>query len=98
MSALTPSRSAPVFCVLLAIVFVATQVTVLSHEFAHLLHQHDAPCALHVAADHLTMVAPPEPAMAVAPVSVAGALSPPRVILLPFRAGPTEARAPPRPA
>lgn len=92
-----PRSSHPVHA-LLVIVFIAAQVTALAHEFEHVLHQHDAPCALHVAADHLVIVAAPAPALAVAPVPGAGTLSPPKVVLLPPRARSSDARAPPHPA
>lgn len=49
---------------LLVVVFLAAQVTALSHELEHVVGTHHAPCALHVAADHLVMAASPEPAAA----------------------------------
>jgi hypothetical protein len=83
---------------LLVIVVIAAQATALSHEFEHVLHRHEGPCALHVAADHLMMVAAPEPAPALAPEPVARLLSPLQVVLLPLPARPSDARAPPLPA
>jgi hypothetical protein len=70
----TASRRCPglvvVLAVVLALAFVAAQATALAHEIEHVLHLHDAPCALHVAADHLVMAPAPEPvpAVALAPV------------------------------
>jgi hypothetical protein len=73
------------------------QVAALSHELQHMLNQHDAPCGLHVVADHLVMVpAPePEPAVALAPTSdqLTPSLGTPRSV--PSRLA--DARAPPRP-
>jgi hypothetical protein len=82
----------------LVVVFLATQVTALSHEFEHVLHRHDVPCALHVAADHLMMIGVPEPGPAVVLIPLASELSAPHVARTPLRPRSTAARAPPRPA
>lgn len=50
---------------LLGLVFVVVQATALAHEVQHVLHLHDGPCGMHVAADHLAMAPAPEPAMAI---------------------------------
>ena len=49
----------PILLFLLAAVLIATQVTALAHEIQHVSHEHEGPCALHVAADHLAMASPP---------------------------------------
>jgi hypothetical protein len=56
---------------LLVLVFIVVQATALAHEIQHVLHLHDGPCGLHVAADHLAMAPAPEPAPAVDPAPVA---------------------------
>lgn len=38
---------------LAAAAFLAAQAAALAHEFDHALHKHNAPCALHLYADHL---------------------------------------------
>jgi hypothetical protein len=38
---------------LLAAALLLAQVTAFAHEYQHSLHQHDAPCALHVLGDQL---------------------------------------------
>ena len=53
----------------LMLIFVVVQATALAHEIQHVLHLHDGPCGLHVAADHLAMAPAPEPALAVEPAS-----------------------------
>jgi hypothetical protein len=45
----------------LVITFVASYVTALAHEFEHVLHQHETPCALHIAADSLSIATAPTP-------------------------------------
>jgi hypothetical protein len=80
---------------LLVLVFVLVQATALAHEIQHVLHQHDGPCGLHVAADHLAMAPAPDPALAVEPALVieqllsSSAARPLRLSRL------SEARAPP---
>jgi hypothetical protein len=60
----SPSRVARLgLLTLLMVALVAVQTTALAHEFEHVLHQHDAPCGLHVAADHLVIVSAPGPAL-----------------------------------
>jgi hypothetical protein len=80
---------------LLVLVFVLVQATALAHEIQHVLHLHDGPCGLHVAADHLAMAAAPEPALTVKPAPVSEQpLSSPDA--RPFRRSRlSEARAPP---
>jgi hypothetical protein len=96
MSVLSSVRIAPIFRTLLVIVFVAAPVTALAHEFEHVLHKHEAPCALHVAADHLSMVTAPVPPLEMPPVPMAGEPSSPQNVRRPLRARSTDARAPPR--
>jgi hypothetical protein len=55
---------------LLVLVFVVVQATALAHEIRHVLHLHDGPCGLHVAADHMAMAPAPEPVLAVEPAPV----------------------------
>jgi hypothetical protein len=80
---------------LLVLVFIVVQATALAHEIQHVLHLHDRPCGLHVAADHLAMAPAPEPALAVELAPAAEQLSfspearPLRLVRL------SEARAPP---
>jgi hypothetical protein len=77
------------------LVFVVVQATALAHEIQHVLHLHDGPCGLHVAADHLAMAPAPEPGLAteLAPTveQVLSCLS--ARLFRPAR--PSEARAPP---
>jgi hypothetical protein len=80
---------------LLVVVFFAVQAAAVSHEMQHVLHQHDAPCGLHVAADHLVLVVAP-------PLATAIVLAP-AAATVPLLSGPplsspassTDARAPP---
>jgi hypothetical protein len=81
-------------CTLVVIMFVVVQTSALAHEIHHVLRQHDAPCELHVVADHLAMACAPAPLLAVTahaadqPVSSSDDhLSPP--------AQPSSARSPP---
>ncbi len=80
---------------LLMAVFVAVQVTALSHEFEHVVHRHDAPCGLHVAADHLVIVSAPEPAPAVGLAPATGDVSRSTGAPLSPPVRPRGARAPP---
>lgn len=80
---------------LLLAVFLTGQVSALVHEFEHVLHQHDAPCALHVAAEHLAMASVPVPGNAVMPVPATRAASPSLVEPPPASVRPSGARAPP---
>ncbi|HUP38286.1 MAG TPA: hypothetical protein VNC82_22890 [Candidatus Limnocylindria bacterium] len=95
----TASRRRPrllaALAAVLALMFVSAQGTALAHEIEHVLHLHEAPCALHVAADHLVMApAPdPEPAVALAPASRAEPSTFHAVPAPPAR--PSAARAPP---
>jgi hypothetical protein len=84
-----------ILAALLAAAFVTAQSAALAHEIEHVLHLHDAPCALHLAADHLPMA--PAPAL---PPTVTAPVSPrfecPAVFALPVPpAFPSAARAPP---
>jgi hypothetical protein len=98
MTTVPAPRSARIFRILLVIFFIAAHVTALAHEFEHVLHQHEAPCALHVAADHLAMATAPVPALAVSPAPLPGKLAPSQVARLPLQARSAAARAPPHPA
>jgi hypothetical protein len=80
---------------LILAVFITVQATALAHEWEHVLGQHEAPCGLHVIADHLVMAPAPEPVPAVALAPAAGPVSSPTDVLLPAPAHPSGARAPP---
>jgi hypothetical protein len=83
---------------LVAILLVASHTTALAHELEHVLHQHEAPCALHVAAEHLTIVTPLTP-VAVELATLIARMSPSRSsVLLPPCGRASGARAPPCPA
>jgi hypothetical protein len=90
-----PKRSLLVVHAVLAALFIVVQATALAHEIKHVTHQHDAPCGLHVVADHLAMAPAPEPALAVVVEPLAAPLpaSLDAVIAPPPRC--SEARAPP---
>jgi hypothetical protein len=90
-----PSHSARLgLLILLVATFLAVQAAALAHEFEHVLNQHDAPCGLHVAADHLVIVSAPEPATVPrVPSTAAATLATGH--LPPFPARPSSARAPP---
>jgi hypothetical protein len=92
-SAVTLLRSG-LYALILA-VFITVQAGALAHEWQHVLGQHEAPCGLHVIADHLAMVPAPEPVLAVALAPAAGPVSPHADVLLPAPARPRTARAPP---
>ena len=83
---------------LLAAVFIVVQATALSHEFEHVTHQHDAPCGLHIVADHLVLVATPEPPLAVALSPAAHDVSAAPDVLRRLCARANGARAPPLPS
>lgn len=81
--------------VLLALIFLATQTTALTHEMEHVLHQHDIQCVLHLVADHLAMLSAPDPEPAVASAPATCAVFP-LLLAPPVRpAHPSAARAPP---
>ncbi len=89
------SRGFAALIVLLAVILIAAQSAAVAHEIEHVLHLHSAACALHVAADHLSVVPVPDstPAVALAPAAAyecsgLHALSGPPV-------RPSAARAPP---
>jgi hypothetical protein len=96
LTASRPSRrGAAVAAFVLALIFLVTQATALAHEMEHMLHQHDAQCVLHLAVEHLVMVAAPEPEPVVAPAPVILATFP-LLLAPPVRpAHPRAARAPP---
>jgi hypothetical protein len=81
---------------LLLALFLVTQVTALAHELEHVFHQHDAPCALHVVAEHLALVAPADPTPAVERAPVTGVAPLPLLVVAGRPARPSGARAPPR--
>jgi hypothetical protein len=63
---------------LLAVALLVVPATALGHELEHVLHQHDDPCGLHVAAEHLAMAITPGPAAAAGPrLALASPPSPP---------------------
>ncbi len=43
---------------LLAAALLGAQAAAVTHEYDHALHKHDAPCALHIYADHSSKAAP----------------------------------------
>jgi hypothetical protein len=61
----TASRRLGALAATLALAFLVAQSAALTHEIEHVLHLHDAPCALHLAADHLVMVSAPGPTLMV---------------------------------
>ena len=81
--------------VLLAFALVIAPGVALAHESEHVLHRHDGPCVLHVAADHLVIAPAPEPAPATSLAPSAAPESSPRPVprVLPARL--SVARAPP---
>jgi len=90
-----PQRSRPVVHAVLVALFIVVQATALAHEIAHVAHQHDAPCGLHVVADHLAMAPAPEPALAVIVAPVSAVIPSSRAALILSPAPCSEARAPP---
>jgi hypothetical protein len=90
------SRARRCLHVLLVIAFFAVQVSALAHEIQHVLHQHDAPCGLHVAADQLAMALALVPALASAPAPATDLAPLPVAIHPSSTARPSGARAPPR--
>jgi hypothetical protein len=49
----------------MAMAFVITHTAALAHEYEHIFHQHDEPCAQHAIADHLAKA--PAPLLPVLP-------------------------------
>jgi hypothetical protein len=86
------------FVMLVAIILLASQLTALTHEFEHVLHQHEVPCALHVAAEHLTVVTAPAPPLVAAPTPLAAMPLANADLASPRSERSTAARAPPRSA
>ena len=81
---------------LLVAAFLALEVTVLTHEISHDLHQHDDPsCVLHLCAEHLakTSVASPSIALVIAHGDVHAPLS--FVSVVPAPTSSYRSRAPP---
>ncbi|HEY7870913.1 MAG TPA: hypothetical protein VIF59_16890 [Methylomirabilota bacterium] len=95
----TASRTHPrrlaALAAIVAFCFLAGQSSALAHEIEHVLRLHDAPCALHVAADHLVMASAAEPTPAVTLAPSPGSAGPPAPARLARPFSPTEARAPP---
>jgi hypothetical protein len=91
-------HTARLLVALLATIVIATHTTALAHELEHVLHQHEAPCALHVAADHLTIVAPPVPLLVAFATLIARIPPSASSALLPSWGRASGARAPPCPA
>ncbi len=83
---------------LLLAVFITVQATAVAHELRHVLGHHDAPCGLHVAADHLAMVPAPEAALAQTLAPATGDVVPALDVPLPPPPRPSGARAPPLPS
>jgi hypothetical protein len=84
-------------CTLVLVMFAVVQTAALAHEIHHVLQQHDAPCGLHVVADHLVMASAPAPSPAV----VAPAIDPLWWSPADRRSPPTQssgARSPPVPS
>jgi hypothetical protein len=80
---------------LVIVCFFTVQAVALSHEVQHLTGQHDAPCGLHDAAEHVAMATAPEPALAVVPAPVADRVSSTPDVVQTRPTHPSEARAPP---
>jgi hypothetical protein len=81
-------------CTLVVVVFALVQTAALAHEIHHVLQQHDAPCGLHVVADHLAMAIASAPSLAVAAPATDQPLSSPDDHFSP-PAQPSSARSPP---
>jgi hypothetical protein len=80
---------------LLSVLLFATQLTAVVHELAHVFGQHQAPCALHEAADHHVVASAPGPTPSMAPALAADVAMPPDAVAIASHAHPTAARAPP---
>jgi hypothetical protein len=95
-SGVQSDRRASLLGGLLVVLFVVVQVTALTHELAHASGEHDAPCGLHVAADHLVMAPAPDVPLG-APIALANAAAPGGFDALPpVPVRWNDARAPPR--
>jgi hypothetical protein len=80
---------------LVIVCFLSVQAVALSHEIRHLTGQHDVPCGLHDAAEHIAMATAPEPALAVVPAPVADRVPPTSGVAPTLPSHPSDARAPP---
>jgi hypothetical protein len=80
---------------LLAVLLFATQLTALAHELTHVFGQHQAPCALHEAAEHHVMASPPEPTPSVAQTPAADAAAPSDAVAIASHPPAPVPRAPP---
>ena len=91
---MTHGRS-PLIRLLLLVAFFAAQVSALAHEYEHVFHQHDEPCAQHVLADQLAKAPAPPPPAVVAHALVAAATLPSIHFLIARTVPDRTARAPP---
>jgi hypothetical protein len=80
---------------LVIVCFFTVQAVALSHEIQHLAGQHDEPCGLHDAAEHVAMATAPEPALAVVPAPAADRVTPTPGSTQARPSHPSAARAPP---
>jgi hypothetical protein len=75
--------------------FLTVQAIALSHEAQHLTGEHDVPCGLHDAVEHVAMATAPEPALAAVPAPVADRVPPTPDAVQTRPSHPSAARAPP---
>jgi hypothetical protein len=80
---------------LVIVCFFTVQAVALSHEAQHLAGQHDVPCGLHDAAEHVAMATAPEPALAVVLAPAADRVPPTSGVTQARPSHPSDARAPP---
>jgi hypothetical protein len=86
-------RSWPALLVIVC--FFTVQAVALSHEVQHLTGEHDVPCGLHDAAEHVVMATSLELALALVPAPVADRVPPTPDVVRTRPAHPSAARAPP---
>lgn len=91
----TASRRLGALAATVAVLFLVAQSAALTHEIEHVLHLHDAPCALHVAADHLVMASAPGPTLSAGLAPSLHSESPSLHARPAPPASPSPARAPP---
>jgi hypothetical protein len=80
---------------LVIVCFLTVQAVALSHEVQHVTGEHDVPCGLHDAAEHVVMATAPEPTLALVPAPVADRVPPTPDVIRTRPAHPSAARAPP---
>ncbi|MBI3897840.1 MAG: hypothetical protein HY308_06035 [Gammaproteobacteria bacterium] len=89
-------RRARALVPLLAVMFVAVQLAALVHEYEHVFHHHEGPCAQHFMADNLAKAPAPPLLLMVASASVSENISPSLLVLLSRTVPSAVARGPPR--